>query len=85
MQLRLLIRPSHQSWLVALVHPKSQTQNTRRSTHCMWFALIQRIRKMLPLICPMCGSQMGLIAFINFNADIHKIQGRLMTNTNKLV
>ncbi|MCW2313547.1 hypothetical protein M2244_003300 [Rhodoferax antarcticus] len=28
---------------------------------------------MFPLLCPMCGGQMRIIAFITFSADIHKI------------
>ncbi len=35
--------------------------------------MIARIYEVFPLICPMCGSQMRIIAFITFSADIHKI------------
>ena len=32
-----------------------------------------RIYEVIPLICPMCGGPMRIIAFITFSADIHKI------------
>ncbi len=41
--------------------------------HYLWAALIARIYEVLPLICPNCGGQMRIIAFITFSADIQKI------------
>ena len=35
--------------------------------------MIARICEVFPLICPNCGGQMRIIAFITFCADIHKI------------
>jgi hypothetical protein len=35
--------------------------------------LIACICEVFPLVCPMCGGQMRIIAFITFSADIHKI------------
>ena len=35
--------------------------------------MIARIYEVFPLICPNCGGQMRIIAFITFCADIHKI------------
>ena len=35
--------------------------------------LIARIYEVFPLLCPMCGGQMRLIAFITHSADIRKI------------
>ena len=46
---------------------------TRPPSHYLWAALIARIYEVFPLICPMCGGQMRIIAFITFRADIHKI------------
>jgi hypothetical protein len=45
----------------------------RPSAHYLWAALIARIYEVFPLICPNCGGQMRIIAFITFSADIHKI------------
>ena len=36
-------------------------------------ALIARIYEVFPLLCPNCGGQMRIIAFITFSADIQKI------------
>ena len=44
-----------------------------RQLDYLWAALIARIYEVFPLICPMCASQMRIIAFITFSADIHKI------------
>jgi hypothetical protein len=45
----------------------------RPPSHYLWVALIARIYEVFPLICPICGGQMGIIAFITFSADIQKI------------
>ncbi len=45
----------------------------RTPSHYHWAALIARIYEVFPLLCPMCGGQMRIIAFITFSADIHKI------------
>jgi hypothetical protein len=45
----------------------------RPPSHYLWAALMARIYEVFPLICPMCGGQMRIIAFITFSADIHKI------------
>jgi len=50
------------------VKPKS-----RPPSHYLWAALIARIYEVFPLICPMCGGQTRIIAFITFSADTHKI------------
>ncbi len=42
-------------------------------SHYLWAALIARIYEVFPLICPNCGGQMRIIAFITFSADIQKI------------
>jgi len=34
-----------------------------------------------PLICPHCGGQMRIIAFIKFSADIHKILEHIGVDT----
>lgn len=45
----------------------------RPAAHYLWAALIARIYEVFPLICPNCGGQMRIIAFITFIADIQKI------------
>ena len=45
----------------------------RPSAHYLWAALMARIYEVFPLICPNCGGQMRIIAFITFSADIQKI------------
>ncbi|MCW2314021.1 hypothetical protein M2244_003784 [Rhodoferax antarcticus] len=45
----------------------------RPPSHYLWAALIARIYEVFPLICPHCGGQMRIMAFITFSADIHKI------------
>ena len=34
------------------------------SAHILWAALIARIYEVFPLLCPVCGGQMRIIAFI---------------------
>jgi len=47
---------------------------TKRSpSHYLWAVLIARIYEVFPLLCPLCGGQMRLIAFITHSADIRQI------------
>jgi Putative transposase len=41
--------------------------------HYLWAVLIARIYEVFPLLCPRCGGQMRLIAFITEGAQIRKI------------
>ena len=41
--------------------------------HYLWAVLIARIYEVFPLVCPMCGGQMRIIAFITHSADIRHI------------
>ena len=45
----------------------------RAAAHYQWAVLIARIYEVFPLLCPLCGGQMRLIAFITHSADIRKI------------
>jgi hypothetical protein len=45
----------------------------KRPAHYLWTVLIARISVAFPLLCPICGGQMGIIAFITHNADIRQI------------
>ncbi len=45
------------------VQPEPQAKlKPRPPAHYLWAALIARIYEVFPLICPMCGGQMRLIA-----------------------
>ncbi|MEY4346236.1 MAG: hypothetical protein RL032_2068, partial [Pseudomonadota bacterium] len=46
--------------------PKSQA-------HYLWAVLIARIYEVFPLVCPICGGPMRIIAFITYSADIRQI------------
>ena len=50
-----------------LVPPK------RPKAHYLWAVLIARIYEVFPLLCPLCGGQMRIIAFITHSADIRQI------------
>jgi hypothetical protein len=45
----------------------------RSPAHYLWAVLIARIYEVFPLLCPKCGGQMRLIAFITHSADIRHI------------
>ena len=45
----------------------------RAPAHYLWAALIARIYEVFPLLCPLCGGQMRIIAFITHSADIRQI------------
>ncbi len=45
----------------------------RSNAHYLWAVLIARIYEVLPLLCPKCGGQMRLIAFITEATQIRKI------------
>jgi hypothetical protein len=41
--------------------------------HYLWAVLIARIYEVFPLLCPICGGHMRIIAFITHSADIRRI------------
>ncbi len=45
----------------------------KRPAHYLWAVLIARIYEVFPLLCPVCGGQMRIIAFITHTADIRQI------------
>jgi hypothetical protein len=45
----------------------------RSPAHYLCAALIARIYEVFPLLCPICGGQMRIIAFITHSADIRQI------------
>ena len=49
--------------------------------HYLWAALIARIYEVFPLLCPLCGGQMRLIAFITEGAQIRRILDHIGVDT----
>ena len=45
----------------------------RSQAHYLWAVLIARIYEVFPLLCPLCGGQMRLIAFITEGTQIRRI------------
>ena len=45
----------------------------KRPAHYLWAVLIARIYEVFPLLCPICGGQMRIIAFITHSVDIRHI------------
>ena len=45
----------------------------RSPAHYLWAVLIARIYEVFSLLCPLCGGQMRLIAFITEGAQIRPI------------
>lgn len=45
----------------------------RSKAHYLWAVLIARIYEVFPLLCPICGGQMRLIAFITDGTQIRRI------------
>ena len=45
----------------------------KRPAHYLWAVLMARIYEVLPLLCPLCGGPMRIIAFITHSADIRHI------------
>jgi Putative transposase len=48
-------------------------QPKRTPVHYLWAVLIARIYEVFPLLCPICGGHMRIIAFITQSADIRRI------------
>jgi hypothetical protein len=55
------------------VTPKPDPVPPKRPAHYLWAVLIARIYEVFPLLCPICGAQMRIIAFITHSADIRQI------------
>ena len=55
------------------VTPTHEPVPPKRPAHYLWAVLIARIYEVFPLLCPLCGGQMRLIAFITHSADIRQI------------
>jgi Putative transposase len=57
--------------------PPEPVPSKRSPAHYLWAALIARIYEVFPLLCPICGGQMRIIAFITHSADIRQILDHL--------
>ena len=56
------------------IQPTPEPAPPKRSpAHYLWAVLIARIYEVFPLLCPLCGGQMRLIAFITEGTQIRKI------------
>jgi hypothetical protein len=55
------------------LQPWCQLVQPKRPAHYLWAVLIARIYEVFPLLCPLCGGQMRIIAFITHSADIRHI------------
>ena len=49
----------------------------RKAARYVWAMLLARIYEVLPLVCPLCGGEMKIIAFINEPRVIREILGHL--------
>ena len=49
----------------------------RKAARYVWALLLACIYKVLPLVCPKCGGEMRIIAFINDGPGIREILGHL--------
>ena len=55
------------------VTPTPDPVPPKRPAHYFWAVLIARIYEVFPLLCPLCGGQIRLIAFITHSAGIRQI------------
>jgi hypothetical protein len=55
------------------IAPTPEPAPPKRAAHFLWAVLIARIYEVFPLLCPLCGGQMRLIAFITEGTQIRKI------------
>ena len=53
----------------------------KRPAHYLWAVLIARTYEVFPLLCPICGGQMRIIAFITYSADIRQILDHIGVQT----
>ena len=51
----------------------AQPVKPKRQAHYLWAVLMARIYEVFPLVCPICGGQMRIIAFITYSVDIRQI------------
>lgn len=54
---------------------------SKRPAHYLWVVLIARIYEVFPLLCPMCGGPMRLIAFITEGVQIRRVLDHIGANS----
>ena len=54
-------------------HPSASPPGLRASAHYLWAMLLARLFVALPLVCPRCGAEMRIVAFITETAPIERI------------
>jgi hypothetical protein len=57
-------------------HPSASPPGRRTSAHYLWAMLLARLFVALSLVCPRCGAEMRIVAFITETAPI----GRILTH-----
>ena len=55
------------------IAPTPEPAPPKRAAHYLWAVLAARIYEVFPLLCPICGGQMRIIAFITHSADIRHV------------
>ena len=63
------------------IAPTPELAPPKRAAHYLWAVLIARIYEVFPLLCPICGGQMRIIAFITHSADIRQILEHVGANS----
>lgn len=58
---------------VAAVLPPPDDEPFRRRARLTWAALIKRVYEIDPLLCPFCGGEMKIVAFITEHATVAHI------------
>jgi hypothetical protein len=58
---------------ICLTAQKSKLPPKRSPAYYLWAVLIARIYEVFPLLCPLCGGQMRIIAFITHSVGIRHI------------
>jgi hypothetical protein len=53
--------------------PAEPSPSSRRSARIRWAQLLARIYEVLPLLCPSCGGQMRILAFLTDPPVVHSI------------
>ena len=59
--------------LVATEDPPEADSNKRSSTAYLWAMLIARIYEICPLVCPQCGGELTIVAFLTEAAPIQRL------------
>ena len=63
-----------ETWLALSSASRFDGQGDHRTpAHYLWAVLIARIYEVFPLVCPLCGGNMRLIAFLTEGVQIRKI------------